>query len=236
MAAVLGGKSDSVRLLLRSGADPELPNREGMTPLQAAAFQNQRDVIEALIEGGAVVEVRCDGSEGSHDKYMDRSIMQKNKAPRWCWQKFGPDGYSLLHRATWRPGEAAVDALVYLLDFLDVDTRAVRTLFVEGCSGSRPNRSVVVSLQTEDAEHSTGQALESTTAMLPDSVCSQVRSIPEKKKKKKAAGIRQTAAPGATPLMEAAARGQVRACSVESLDMPRLAMHNRPEVPADTRS
>jgi hypothetical protein len=26
--------------------------------LQAAAFQNQRDVIEALIEGGAVVEVR----------------------------------------------------------------------------------------------------------------------------------------------------------------------------------
>ncbi len=41
-------------------------------------------------------------------------------------QKFGPDGYSLLHRATWRPGEAAVDALLYLLEFLDVDTRAVR--------------------------------------------------------------------------------------------------------------
>lgn len=59
MAAVLGGKPDSVRELLARGADPELPNREGMTPLQAAAFQNQRDVIEALIEGGAVVEVRC---------------------------------------------------------------------------------------------------------------------------------------------------------------------------------
>jgi hypothetical protein len=42
-------------------------------------------------------------------------------------QKLGPDGYSLLHRATWRPGETAVDALVYLLNFLDVDTRAVRT-------------------------------------------------------------------------------------------------------------
>ena len=58
MAAVLGGKSSSVRELLARGADPELPNRDGMTPLQAAAFQNQRDVIEALIEGGAVVEVR----------------------------------------------------------------------------------------------------------------------------------------------------------------------------------
>jgi ankyrin repeat protein len=57
MAAVLGGKSASVRELLARGADPEVPNREGMTPLQAAAFQNQRDVIEALIEGGAVVEV-----------------------------------------------------------------------------------------------------------------------------------------------------------------------------------
>ena len=58
MAAVLGGKTDSVRELLARGADPEIPNREGMTPLQAAAFQNQRDVIEALIKGGAVVEVR----------------------------------------------------------------------------------------------------------------------------------------------------------------------------------
>jgi ankyrin repeat protein len=58
MAAVLGGKSASVRELLSRGADPEVPNREGITPLHAAAFQNQRDVIEALIEGGADVEVR----------------------------------------------------------------------------------------------------------------------------------------------------------------------------------
>ena len=71
----------------------------------------------------------------------------EKQTTRWCWQKFGPDGYSLLHRATWRPGEAAVDALVYLLDFLDVDTRAVRTLFVEGCLGPRPNCSVAASLQ-----------------------------------------------------------------------------------------
>ncbi len=66
MAAVLGGKSDSVRELLARGADPEVPNRDGMTPLQAAAFQNQRDVIEALIEGGAAVEVRdmiCSGHQ-----------------------------------------------------------------------------------------------------------------------------------------------------------------------------
>ena len=40
-------------------------------------------------------------------------------------QKPSPDGYSLLHRATWRPGETATAALVYLLDYLDVDTRAV---------------------------------------------------------------------------------------------------------------
>ena len=58
LAAVLAAKAESVRELLARGADPELPNRDGMTPLHAAAFQNQRDVIEALIEGGATVEAR----------------------------------------------------------------------------------------------------------------------------------------------------------------------------------
>lgn len=62
--------------------------------------------------------------------------MKRNRCLLAVPQKFGPDGYSLLHRATWRPGEPAVDALVYLLDFLDVDTRAVRACTSFGLAGA----------------------------------------------------------------------------------------------------
>lgn len=74
MAAVLGGKSASVRELLSRGADPEVPNREGMTPLHAAAFQNQRDVIEALIEGGADVEVQKRACARSQTRFCRRAM------------------------------------------------------------------------------------------------------------------------------------------------------------------
>ena len=110
-------------------------------------------------------------------------------------QKFGPDGYSLLHRATWRPGEAAVDALVYLLDFLDVDTRAVRR-FVAAVE--------VIDIQLKSA----------AAAVRVRGMClrTQVAAVPERKKKNKSKGTRQAAAIGSTPLMEAASRGQVLEC------------------------
>lgn len=133
-------------------------------------------------------------------------------ASRLWLQKFGPDGYSLLHRATWRPGEAAVDALVYLLNFLDVDTRAVRTNSVSHLqplpSHFAGDRADLRPILLHEPQTSSGLFR-----------CSQVSAVPARTtKKNKKAGIRQSASPGATPLMEAAARGQVRALLSSMLD------------------
>lgn len=71
--AARGGDVESVRLLLQHGADPELPQVQGITPLQLAAglghggadtrgrFYNENqaiDVLNVLIEGGAEVNAQ----------------------------------------------------------------------------------------------------------------------------------------------------------------------------------
>ena len=42
-----------VRLLLEAGADPELPDRDGMSPLQLAKSKGYREIATILIEHGA---------------------------------------------------------------------------------------------------------------------------------------------------------------------------------------
>src|SRR5690606_33067308 len=71
--AARGGDVESVRLLLQGGADPELPQVQGITPLQLAAgvghggadtrgrFYSEAqavDTLGALIEGGADVNAQ----------------------------------------------------------------------------------------------------------------------------------------------------------------------------------
>lgn len=49
--AVVSGDLDEVRRLLAAGADPRIPNRDGKTPLQAAALLGHSHIEEELLRG-----------------------------------------------------------------------------------------------------------------------------------------------------------------------------------------
>jgi len=53
MLAVLHGRTDAVDLLLEQGADPNLADIHGTTPLQAAMAGNERAIIAELQRKGA---------------------------------------------------------------------------------------------------------------------------------------------------------------------------------------
>ena len=52
-AASYKGNKESVKILLNSGADPNLHDRWGNTPLHKAAYYGYEEVVEILVEGGA---------------------------------------------------------------------------------------------------------------------------------------------------------------------------------------
>src|SRR6476660_8155450 len=47
--ATENGRTDAVDLLLRKGADPNLPGRSGVTPLAAAAYKGNEAVVALLL-------------------------------------------------------------------------------------------------------------------------------------------------------------------------------------------
>lgn len=53
MLATLNGRGDVVQLLLQHGADPNAPDAQGLTPLQAATRGNQPAIAQALQQAGA---------------------------------------------------------------------------------------------------------------------------------------------------------------------------------------
>jgi ankyrin repeat protein len=57
MLAACHGHAASVRLLLAKGADPNLVDAKGQTPLAGVAFKGHVDVAEALVSGGANIDV-----------------------------------------------------------------------------------------------------------------------------------------------------------------------------------
>ncbi|HYI94558.1 MAG TPA: ankyrin repeat domain-containing protein [Bryobacteraceae bacterium] len=52
-AAVASRDARSVEFLLRNGADPNLPQQDGLTPLHAAQMSNDERIIRLLMEAGA---------------------------------------------------------------------------------------------------------------------------------------------------------------------------------------
>jgi ankyrin repeat protein len=57
LAIMCGCGVDGVRLLLDRGADPNVADGEGMTPLLAAVMFDRRDMVRLLISKGANVNV-----------------------------------------------------------------------------------------------------------------------------------------------------------------------------------
>lgn len=55
-AAALHGQSETVRLLLQAGADPNLKSSNGRTPLMEAVVANRPDIAQVLMEHGAEID------------------------------------------------------------------------------------------------------------------------------------------------------------------------------------
>lgn len=53
MLAAYHGHSALVYLLISHGADPNTLNDRGQSPLAGAVFKNEKEVIQALLDGGA---------------------------------------------------------------------------------------------------------------------------------------------------------------------------------------
>eukprot|EP01064_Diplonema_japonicum_P026313 TRINITY_DN37732_c0_g1_i1.p1 TRINITY_DN37732_c0_g1~~TRINITY_DN37732_c0_g1_i1.p1 ORF type:complete len:217 (+),score=46.11 TRINITY_DN37732_c0_g1_i1:55-651(+) len=71
MLATLSGKTESVQALLDMGADPEVPEKDGYTPIHGSGFQGRPEIAQILIKHGV-------------------DPMSKHK-----------DGYFPIHRALW---------------------------------------------------------------------------------------------------------------------------------------
>ncbi|MET8471926.1 ankyrin repeat domain-containing protein [Streptomyces sp. NPDC006422] len=53
MLAAYHGHADTVRALLRLGADPDLRNARDQSPVAGALFKGEEDVVAVLVEAGA---------------------------------------------------------------------------------------------------------------------------------------------------------------------------------------
>lgn len=53
MLATYHGHLAAVQVLLKRGADANLANAKGMTPLSGAVFKNQPEIVRALMDAGA---------------------------------------------------------------------------------------------------------------------------------------------------------------------------------------
>ena len=56
--AVFSGDIIQVKKIINSGADVNLPNNYGLTPLRCAAALNNRDIMDLLLENGACTNYR----------------------------------------------------------------------------------------------------------------------------------------------------------------------------------
>ena len=86
MHAVLTGKLNAVKTLLKLGADTDIGEKDGYTPIHGAAFQGRAEIAKVLIDHGV-------DPLDEHD-----------------------DGYMPIHRATWGKEKRHTDTVRVLLE------------------------------------------------------------------------------------------------------------------------
>mmetsp|Transcript_29406 Transcript_29406/g.44875 ORF Transcript_29406/g.44875 Transcript_29406/m.44875 type:complete len:171 (+) Transcript_29406:92-604(+) len=90
MHAVLRGRKNAVRFLLRKGADTTIGEKDGYTPLHGAGFQGRAEIAQMLIDHGLdprgkhedghePIERACWGSEKRHTETV--GVFLKNHVP-----------------------------------------------------------------------------------------------------------------------------------------------------------
>ena len=68
--------ADAIRLLLDLGLDPNGANRDGRTPLMAAAMKGRNEVVQMLVDKGAKLDARDNGSRDTD------TVVSVNAGPR----------------------------------------------------------------------------------------------------------------------------------------------------------
>ena len=97
MSSTLRGLDESVRTLLKNGADPSITEKDGYGPPHGAGFQGRAEVMRILHE-----EFNIDVLKDEH-----------------------PDGYLPFHRACWGRAPRHTDTVRYLLELgIDFNTPA----------------------------------------------------------------------------------------------------------------
>ena len=70
-SAVAGRHQDVARLLLETGASPNVRERGGYTPLHTAAHNGDVEIVRSLVFGGADLEAKSDKNETPLDIALD---------------------------------------------------------------------------------------------------------------------------------------------------------------------
>ena len=83
--ATLGGDEEVALLLIRSGADVNAINNEGLTPLWGASAMGLPKVVSTLLEHGANPNVRTEGMTPLH---MATGVSFLRRKPSGEWESF----------------------------------------------------------------------------------------------------------------------------------------------------
>lgn len=114
--AASNGNADIVRILIREGADYNMPTRDGNTPINGASYYGHLDTVQTLIGYRAKINLE------NNDKYAPIHRAAHGKDPKLVKilidagadvnMKASDEGYSTLHAAMYNQNEHIIKYLI----------------------------------------------------------------------------------------------------------------------------